>query len=483
MMTVCPAGPCLHEAPPARRPPPMAHDAIVTGAPPPPGSRVTLEGGAPADGLYTRPRVAPFELQSLWSSAHDDSLSAWMLACSGAGARTLADRWRGLGGALLQHLAAGGEAWRQTWAQVAPPATDAAADVPGEAALEGVAAGAVTLDLKLQTRSGQTISLAIAVNDGQHGGTRGLQVEVSASGALGEVEREALATLAGGLDQALDGLGQREAKLDLSGLLSGGAAAVFPSLELAFEDPNADPASGLQSLRLQVQGERRSLALTGIGGRMDLSVDAASTAACTTAGRRGAAVEQWLAQVGAAGQRGHADARMLDAFKQGFRQLQAPPPDAPASPRDDLAGETGALQSGLADFDASFSADSRRCNRFGGTAEQGHMDYHAGQLTRTRRRGDGDGETLEQTQSEATSAVYRRTRTLMLDLEGGDYDETTIEDRRTQRTLIETDGHRVLRALRKTDEQRLLRFASLEDHHVVARRDTPQQRSVLERLR
>ena len=76
----------------------------------------------------------------------------------------------------------------------------------------------------------------------------------------------------------------------------------------------------------------------------------------------------------------------------------------------------------------------------------------------------------------------KKTRTLLLDPESGDYDGTTIRDCKTETTLIAASLMAVTQALRKTDEHRLAVFASVENDRVTAKYETPQDRSVVERL-
>jgi hypothetical protein len=449
-------------------------------------TRVTLGAIGVPDGPYARPRGLTGAALNRESTAPAAAVEQLMRGNSGPEARTLADHWRGLGGALLHQLAATGQAYRQTLAQLTAPVAEAASDdgTPPVPPVGGMTANATTLNLRIQTESGRTISMAIAVDTKADEGTQGLQVMVESSGELTDTERGALEALAEGLDSALEALGQGQAQLDLSGLLSSDTASAFTSLDLTFTDPKANPdATGaMQAVALHVDGSRKSLALKGAGGEMNVTVDSAGPAGTHPAAQRRAAIDRTLSQIDAAGEQGHADRRMLGAFKQGFSQLQASAVAPPASPRGALGERTAALQSGLADFEASFSADSRRTNRFGKPTELGHMDYRITQNTTSRRNGAVGGLTIAQVHSESISAVLRRTRTLQLDLEGGNYDETRIQDRKAVSTLIETRGDAIVRALRKTDEQGLLRSASLENHRVTVQRQTPSQRSEIERL-
>lgn len=414
----------------------------------------------------------------------------------------------------------------------------AAAAALQQQALSGVATNATTVSLKVQTRSGQTVELKIGVNSGASGGTRGLQVEVSSSGPLSGAERDALARLSDGLDRALEGLGDGVPALDLSGLTGFDADGVLTGLDLRIDHPDAsaDRPGQLRSFSLQLGAEKKSLSLRTTSGEMALEVDAAATSRATSSapasGRRWSAIDQLLQQVDAAAERSRADAAMTKSFKDAFRQLQAPPADPDETRRaddarrpdadegrerlrdaastlavrpaanvvnggavdaldpstmapmsDGLRAQTQALQSGLADFQASFSADSQRTSRIGSVQEAGHAEYRIGQTTSERPNAATGGRSITQTQTETLSASFQKSRTYTLDRAGGNYDATTVEDSKTVTTLIDTTRDSIARAMRKTDEQRRKTFTEVENHRAASHQEWPDQRSVMERLR
>jgi len=414
----------------------------------------------------------------------------------------------------------------------------AAAAALQQQALSGVATNATTVSLKVQTRSGQSVELKIGVNSGESGGTRGLQVEVSSSGPLSGAERDALARLSDGLDRALEGLGDGVPALDLSGLTGFDADGVLTGLDLRIDHPDAsaDRPGQLRSFSLQLGAEKKSLSLRTTSGEMALEVDAAATSRTTSgapaSGRRWSAIDQLLQQVDAAAERSHADAAMTKSFKDAFRQLQAPPadpdetrradetrrpyadegrerlrdaastlavwpaanvvsggavdaldPSAMAPMSDGLRAQAQSLQSGLADFQASFSADSQRTSRIGSVQEAGHADYRIGQTTSERPNAATGGRSITQTQTETLSASFQKSRTYTLDRAGGKYDATTVEDSKTVTTLIDTTRDSIARAMRKTDEQRRKTFTEVENHRAASHQEWPDRRSVMERLR
>lgn len=457
---------------------------------------------------YPMPPALNLTPRRFWAGAHDDALSVQMLHNLGSGSVKLKDLWRGLGGELLRQLAATGEGRQQTLAELPPRPDDLAAMAALDAttgtteapdavpepeaakleadALNGVATNAVKVQLTLTTRSGQTVNLEMAINDGQHGGTRGLQLQVSPSGPLSAAERDALAAMAGALDQALDGLGQATPKLDLSPLRAFNTSGELTGLDLAIEDPNAPSSAGaLRAFSLHMDADKTRLSLKRTGSEMALTVAATAPNAIHRDLRQSAIVSM-LAQIDAAAERGHADRSTARLFQEAFRQLQTPPTDntAAAPAEADPASEAQALQSGLADFEASFSGLSHKHNRYGGVIEQGTLDYRIGQTTTSTLRGGHSGEpTITQVKTEAADASIQKTRTLLLDIASGNYDNTSIRDRSTETTVIDMAGSAVKRALRKTDEHRLSVFTSLEHDRVTARRETPVDKSHIERLR
>ena len=490
-------------------------------------TQVTLQAGSTGDLVYAMPKGPALGAQRLWSAARDDDISALMARNSGREAHTLSDRWRGLGGALLKQLAETGDSYQQTLADDVPPvdgdALDAASGADPAAAavalkdqaVSGVSTNAATLELTIKTRSGQTVELKIGVNEGSKGGTRGLQVDVKSSGPLGASERDALTELAGGLDQTLESLGEGAPSLDLSRLAAFGQNGALAELDLKVDDPNApaDVPGRMKSFAMHLGADKKSLALQTTSGEMNLEVDA--TAGGTANGQqRWNAVDRLLKQIDAAAERAHADAGMTKNFKEAFKQLQAPASevtDTAAGPQaavkdrdpaikagkrepadqdaaapvlsDPLRSQVQSMQSGLADFKASFSADSQRTNRFGGVKEAGHAEYRIGQTTSSRVNEATGGQSITQSQTETLSASYQKSRTYLLDRAGGNYDATTVQDSRAVTTLIDTTRDAVARAMRKTDERQLRTFTEVENQRARSHQEWPQERSVVERLR
>ena len=424
----------------------------------------------------------------LWSSPANqgDAISTLMVRNRGQNIYSLADQWRGLGGALLARFGATGEAYSQTraddWGVAVSGDTDAVspeAGVQRAAKLDGVTSRATVVGLKIQTRSGQSVELKISVNAG-HDGTVGTKVELQASGTVGTEERAAIAQLASGLDRALEGLGRSDAvSLDLSGLMGYDRSAIA-SLDLTANAPEAGFA--LDSFSLHLGDDKRSVALKGSEGAMHLEVAAAAPAAASA--QRGTAMQRMLDRLDGAGERGRANAALVAQMKSAFEQLQtaaAPGVDESHAGEDaDLVSEA----SGLADFEAGLEGATWRNSRFGTTHEAGQVDYRLSQKTTANTAGNGS-RSVVQTVSEQLSADYRTAARPggMLDVEAGSYAATRVRDSSTVSTLIEAAANGVVRALRKTDVQQLKTVTDFEGHRAGSTRSWPLQHSVVERLR
>jgi len=342
-----------------------------------------------------------------------------------------------------------------------------------------VTSRAVVVGMKIQTRSGQSVELKIAVNAG-FGGVVGTKVELQVSGATSAEERAAIEQLASGLDRALEGLGRTDAiSLDLSGLLGYDRGAIA-SIDLTAKAPEA--GFMLDSFSLHLGDDKRSVALKGSDGAMHLDVDAATPTA--TSAQRGTAMQRLLERLDGAGERGRANAALVEQMKSAFEQLQtAAAPDADESRADENA-DLASQASGLADFDAGLEGATWRSNRFGTTHEAGQVDYRLSQKTTLNAASSGT-RSLVQTLSEQLSADYRTAARPdgMLDVSTGNYSATRVRDSSTVATLVEAAANGVVRALRKTDVQQLKTVTDFEGHRAGNPQSWPLQRSLLERLR
>lgn len=462
-------------------------------APADPGTQVTLGQSTGSSVIYAKPQpVEPgqFRLTRAWASQDRDDISTLMARNLGLGpSASLADRWRGLGGALLSRFAATPSDYQQTVAEYqAPTAADsvagsADAQALDKSALSDVSVGAATVSLKIRTQSGQTVELRIATNDGSEAGSSsGLRVEVKSSGTLSQAESAAIAQLADGLDEALEGLGKPgKPQLEL-GKLMDFDRSVLSGLDLDIKNPK--PSQPLSSFSLHVGADGRSVAMKGAAGELAVKLESDAPVGAS-ASQRQAALDQHLKRFDAAAQRGRADAALVDMFKSAFSQLhnaQAPAAPGAIVALSGLERSVQSLQSGLADFQASFSGDFENTNEFGAVTEIGRAEYQVGQKTTRQSRGR-EGESIAQVVTESLDAESKKARNRsMLDLQSGNYDLTKVQDSRTITTLIETAGKQVTGALRKTQERQMQTWDQLVEHRTQQHRETPGGRSFTEQL-
>lgn len=469
--------------------------------------------GRPADAttVYGDPRATGPE--RVWASPveSDDPVSALMARNRSQWSYDLRDQWRGLGGALLRRLADTGENYSQTLADTASLSPLQPLDGEGPqdqaqraedlvtqqmTALSAVATNAPNASLKIQTRSGQTVELKIAVNAGMNGVT-GMQVAIKSSGTLSEEERGAIAQLSDGLDQALEGLGrQDQAVLDLSGLMNFDRD-VLSGLDMEVTNPM--PGTAMDRFSLHLGDEKWTVALKGSDGALNLSVDPAKRSAGvktptpTNAQAQAQALQQALDRFDRAGERGRASAALVTQMKMAFTTLQgvasttgADEAEAlrttaspGAAPQDDEAS----FLSGLTDFQASLTGDTFRTNRWGTTHEAGTLQYQLSQKTDDTASPEGRRRVV-QTLSEQLSADYRRAPgDGMLDVRSGNFSETSIRDQSTVTTLIDATKPGSARVLRRTEAQERETVTDFQNHRQTSQRVSPNQGKLIERLR
>jgi hypothetical protein len=466
--------------------------------------------------LTTTPVVSFEEVQSrrsAWAneaSAHD-AISRLMEhnAHTGGWRGLLTARWQGLGSALLAQLVASPGDQPLSYQQSYLASVDAKRPIEGQ--FSDLKSGAATVSLQIQTRSGQTVDLQIAVKGKLvelNPGNRGMHVSVSSSGALSVAEREALAALSNGLEQALAGLGQKDARasqLNLSGLMNFDRK-VFSSLSLEVDNPyvhfGAQGTSWMaptQSLALHLGDRDNTLAWKGVteGSRPDASrpseikirVDA-QTLLPASGSQRQAAMAQYLQQIDAAADRSHASANhtLMAMFKNSFMQmhgLTSSEAVGVAAFGPGLTDKVAPLLSGLADFDASFSGTFVKTKENVGMTEQGDVDYRIGQQTEVTTNRAAKTARITQTQSEQLRAQYLKTRGEgRLDVDSGSYDVYTISDdnRITTSILADTEKGRLLGAERHVQKNQLQTWKLLVQDLVKDRRDTPDRQDYVTQL-
>lgn len=455
--------------------------------------------GANGASTYADPRsssAASRGIGHVWASPAlaNDAISIRMAANRAGSIYSLGDQWRGLGGALLKRFGETGENYAQTrvddstapdeLAGLAPELrAQRAADIVAaqSAALASVADNGAVATFNVRLRSGLSVELGITVSQG-FDGLVGTQVSLESSGAMSANDRKAVQKLAEGLDRALEGLGQDDvASIDLSGLADYDRTAI-DSLDLTVDTHRThETQRPLESFALHLGGDRSSVTLEGAEGEMHLSVGMQAPPVQTMASQRQASLRVVLDRIAAAGQRGQANAALVEQMKSAFMQLQtAAAAHVPAQSSAQVAGDAAA--SGLADFDAGFGGPTWRLNAAGTARLGGQVSYRLNQQTVVTNQSQG-GQSTRQTLSEELSADYRESLDGgTLDVDTGNYSSTRVRDASTVTTLIDSAAGRVKRAQRMVQEQQLKTVAELRHHQVTSERSWPAQRRVLERL-
>ena len=463
-------------------------DDSRSSSPPLEATRLTLSGSsAGASATYTRPGPP----SSLWAGISDDAISRLIERNQQSAGSSLAQRWNGLGGALLAHLASGAGDYSQ--AMVHLDATR-----PLGAQLEDLHRGATQVSLQLMTRGGQSITLQINAHGGSADQAPGLQVDIRSQGALDSGTRQALQQLAQGLDKALAALGQEKGpQLELDGLL-GLDRSQFASLNLEVKLPAGEPQA-LRGFSLRLGREQDQLALQTEQGQVQMRLERDSPLARADAAQRQAAIAQQLRAVDAAAARGHAVEGVVALFKSAFVQLHgaADAQDSRASSvsgssissrtptlhlSPGLAARVQGLVSGLADFEASFSSDATRLNDLGFITEQSHTEYRLRQSTEALQLRKGDLRVQQTLEMQLQASILQARNSGMLMPAEGNYDITQINDRQTQRTLIEAVAGELVRAARERDDQQLAQWKMLIKHRAVQERSTPERKHSVELL-
>lgn len=389
-----------------------------------------------------------------WESGAQDGVSAVMAA--NMASQPVAGRFAGLGAALLGRFRGEGAAVSQS-VQLAPAAAPAspygAAGAPPF--LHGL--GKDTVSLAITTRSGVELSLSLDNTDD------GLAVRMNASAELSDAERGALAGLAEGFQDAIDGFAQEPPAVRLEGLTRFDPA-VLASLDLRAAIKTAADPDATRTLRFQADAAQRTLSLEGPSGTAALSVDSGKLSGLGSPEQQARALASHLKQFDLAASRGHADAGLMSMFKEAFAGLHANlgaaqiRPGGPAGGKWELAATDHAVLSGLADFSASISQLSGVVNPMR-PSEQDSFAYEVAQSTSVGGRSQGE-RTVAQQQTSALNASFHTPSTpgtaLRLDhtQASQNYDFHQIKDAaRSDMQLAYSDGRLVKATLDQAASQ------------------------------
>jgi len=216
--------------------------------------------------------------------------------------------------------------------------------------------------LSVVTANGTKVDLTLASRDDE------LMVRISADAELSDAERGALAGLAKGFQQAVDGMAMDVPQLRLGELSRfGGGPLRSIDLHAAVSLPTIPP--GTQTLDFHIDGAHRSVSVDGPAGRLDISVRTDSLEALGTRQEQDKAIGSYLKQFDQAAARGHGDPHLMAMFKDAFSDLsRTSNRDGPAETPAKIGGawalsrEDRAVLTGLADFSAAVTQTPRLNN-------------------------------------------------------------------------------------------------------------------------
>jgi hypothetical protein len=300
------------------------------------------------------------------------------------------------------------------------------------------------IDLTVQTVSGVNVDIQIESEDGTLG------VSVHSSGQLSVTERDALANLANGFQQAISGLSASPPTLDLNGLTQYDTS-VLSSVKLQV-NVSGSPLNNM-SASFSEDRASRSLSVTDGSGTMNLSVDTSKSALLGSGAQRDQAIASYLKQFDSANEEGHGDPQMMAMFKDAFTQLNSNVGTSPAG-TSPLAQSEQAMLTGLGDFTASItdSPDVLDPNAF---------SYQVSQTTKTQ------GGTITQTQQSDLKSSYREA------LSPGAYDEVSISDDASSTVALTTEKGILTRASLNQSRSQSTSKAEYEDGKLVSDVTTP----------
>ena len=328
-------------------------------------------------------------------------------------AGSVSGQFANLGSALLDRFQTTGSSFAQSVSVSSTGATGAIG--------QGTQGPQGDIELTVQTASGIEVEIDLNSSNGKLG------VSVQSSGQLSDAERAAVAGLANGFQQAINGLTTNPPTLNLSGLMQYNPS-VLSSVNMHFNVSGG--MSGSVSGDFSVNSAGRSLSLTDAAGTMNLSVDTSNSALLGSDAQRDQAIASYLNQFDNANQDGHGNTAMMAMFKDAFTQLNGDEGTSsqPAGTADTswLAESEQSMLTGLDDFKASIS------DAGGTVGNPSSFSYQVSQTTSSE--GDLQNGTVTQTQQSNLKASYQ------VALSGsGDYDDVQIDDSASSTVTLATE--------------------------------------------
>jgi hypothetical protein len=369
-----------------------------------------------------------------WAQSNTDAVSKVMAGDYMSG--TMSGQFYDLGSALLDRFQTTGSNFTQS--VTAAPASGAAATGLGAEGAQG------DIKLTVQTASGVKVAIELDSDDGT------LAVSVNSSGALSDSERSALAKLADGFQQAINGLSGSPPSLNLSGLTQYDTS-VLSSVNLQF-NVTGDGSNNI-SANIALNSSTRSVKVTDSDGTINLSVDTGDSAILGSGAQQNQAIASYLAQFDHANTEGHGNSALMSMFKDAFTQMNSNTgtssqqlPGTAYTPW--LAQADHAMLTGLDDFTASITDNTVSSNPLL-PDQTDSFSYQVSQSTQTE--GDALEGKITQTQQSLLKATYHQSLsggpvTLTKSPASQNYDYVQVNDAENSTVNLETDNGKLLQA-------------------------------------
>ncbi len=381
-----------------------------------------------------------------------------------------AGRFQGLGAALLEQLAKGGASSisQSLVKSAAGDVKDASAIKSAQAQLHGNADNTFTLTLK--TTSGATITLNLSSQDD------GVAVSADVTGGeLNDAELEALTSLAGSFQGAIDGMTAGKPRLNL-GDLAQLDPNMFSSIELSARLKVGEDQ--YQTLSFKADEQAKSVDMSGPTGNVQLSVKN-NSAILGNAQQQAKAVQSYLEQFDAAQSRGDGDEDLMALFKDAFSSLQSTTKSLSGTASSSLNSIDRSMLTGLADFSASLTQTSLYLN----PVRPGEVDkfsYQASQTTQSKGTSSTD-RSVEQSQTSSLSASYHKSLSpgtelaLTRDSKSQNYYFYQVEDKASSTTRIGYDKGKLVEASSTQNVSQSTTRLKYEEGKLVDTTTTPRE--------
>jgi hypothetical protein len=368
---------------------------------------------------------------------------------------SLAGQFSNLGSMLLERFTTTGSDYSQTQTLLSTGA-DGSIE-PSSSVAQG------DIDLTVTTASGIKVDIQLESGNGQLG------VSIKSSGKLNTAESDAIAKLANGFQQAINGLDSVPPTLNLSGL-SQYDTSMLSSVNMQF---NLGDASGSFTSNASYQ----SVSLKDGEGSMNLKVDNGQSALLGSGAQRSQAIASYLKEFNAANSKGHGNADMMALFDSAFTQLNGGGTSQQSSSSTSAIGATSGSggQSWLAQVEESMLTG---LNDFTGSVTDttsgtvgsapGSFSYQVSQTTSVE--GTSQNGSISQTQESDLHATYQQAGSAS---DSGDYDDVTIDDSASSTVRIATQDGELVKATLDKKSSDSTTNAEYQDGKLVSDVTTP----------